>query len=78
MPNELPVETLAGAGFAVAVAGFLLKFFVDHIKRMEKIFENHVEHNTTAQIEVARAIVTMAEDVRALAVELREERHKRV
>ena len=61
------LQLAAGGGFAVMVAAFLLRFFVEHVKRLERLVSNHLEHNTAALTDVANAL-------KALTVELREER----
>ena len=52
-----PITTFAvGGGFAVVVAGILIKFVLDMLRRQGETISNHIEHSTTATIEMRDAI----------------------
>lgn len=51
-------ELLIGGGFAVVVAGFLIKFLTDLVK-------NHLHHNTLMLAELRDAIKELTVEIRS-------------
>lgn len=66
-------ELLVGSGFAAVIAGFLIKFLVDFVRRQQRTIENHIKHNTEAQmsqVETNREMITAIREMATTNKEL--------
>ena len=67
-----PITTFAvGGGFAVVIAGILIKFVLDMLRRQGETISNHIEHSTKATMEMREAIHELTQVIRELKDELR-------
>ena len=60
-----------GGGFAVIVAGFLVKLMADMMKRQSEVISNHVAHSTETLALMLVAIQDLTMAMRELKDELR-------
>ncbi len=56
------METL-GAGGAMVLLGFVVKFLVDLARRQNKTISNHIQHSTVANEKLAAAINRLADKI---------------
>ena len=60
-----------GGGFAVIVAGFLVKMMADMLKRQAEVISNHVAHSTETTVLMREAIQELTVAVKELKDEQR-------
>lgn len=66
--ENFPTEIVSGAGFAIVVAGFLLKFFVDFARKQQEVITNHVAHSTEVLAQLVAAIDRLSDAIDRLTV----------
>ena len=68
---ETATSFAVGGGFAVIIAGVLIKFILDMLRRQGETISNHIEHSTQATMEMREAIHELVQVIRELKDELR-------
>ena len=58
-------DLAVGGGFAIGVAGVLIKFLLDRMRRLDEIVTHHLVHSTAAQDKLADSVDRLAAAVAA-------------